>query len=73
MDGDGDAERDRLDRALASLDGRPLNAYEVSLRLFRRDLPGPQRRFAVAEALSHLVRLVGEGRAARVDGGFVAA
>jgi hypothetical protein len=45
----------------------------VSLRLFRRDLPGPQRRFAVAEALSHLVRLVGEGRAARVDGGFVAA
>jgi glyoxylase-like metal-dependent hydrolase (beta-lactamase superfamily II) len=65
--------RDRLDRALASLDGRPLSAYEVSLRLFRRDLPAPQRRFAVAEALAHLVRLVGEGRAAQADGGFVAA
>jgi glyoxylase-like metal-dependent hydrolase (beta-lactamase superfamily II) len=65
--------RERLDRALAVLDGRPLSAYDVARSLFRADLPLQQRRFAVAEALAHLVRLVGEGRAARVDGGFVAA
>jgi len=65
--------RERLDRALASLDGRPVSAYEVAGSLFRPDLPLQQRRFAVAEALAHLVYLVGEGRAARADGGFVAA
>jgi glyoxylase-like metal-dependent hydrolase (beta-lactamase superfamily II) len=65
--------RERLDRALAALDGRPVSAYEVAGSLFRSDLPLQQRRFAVAEALAHLVHLVGEGRAERVDGGFVIA
>jgi glyoxylase-like metal-dependent hydrolase (beta-lactamase superfamily II) len=64
---------ERLDEALAALNGRPLNAYEISLALFRSDLSIGQRRFAVAESLAHLVRLVGDGRAARVEGGFVAA
>ena len=33
--------------------------------MFGAELPPQQRRFAVAEALSHLERLVREGRAAR--------
>jgi hypothetical protein len=37
----------------------------VSLVLFGRELSPTQRRFAVAETLSHLERLVREGRAAR--------
>jgi glyoxylase-like metal-dependent hydrolase (beta-lactamase superfamily II) len=64
--------RERLDRAAAALDGRPLTAYDVSRELFSRDLSVTQQRFAVAEALAHLVRLVGEGRASYSDGRFVA-
>jgi glyoxylase-like metal-dependent hydrolase (beta-lactamase superfamily II) len=59
--------RRRLDETAAALADRSagLTAYEISLRLFGRDLPPTQRRFAVAETLSHLERLVAEGRAAR--------
>ncbi len=65
---------ERLDRALAALDGRPLNAYEVSLRLFASDLSTTLRRFATAEALAHLERLVGEGQVERAPaGGYVRA
>src|SRR5581483_9310895 len=39
--------------------------FDVSHDLFGSALPPIQRRFAVAEALSHLERLVVEGRAAR--------
>jgi glyoxylase-like metal-dependent hydrolase (beta-lactamase superfamily II) len=56
----------RLDRAEAALDGTPLSAYDVSLALFENDLSSTLRRFATAEALAHLERLVLEGRAARV-------
>jgi len=56
---------DRLDRAEATLDGAPLSAYDVSLALFEDDLSSTLRRFATAEALAHLERLVLEGRAAR--------
>jgi glyoxylase-like metal-dependent hydrolase (beta-lactamase superfamily II) len=62
---------ERLDRAVAALDGRPLTPYEVSLRLFDAELSTTQRRFATAEALAHLVRLEREGRAGRVEGGYV--
>ena len=55
----------RLDRAEAALDGAPLSAYEVSLALFEDELSTTLRRFATAEALAHLERLVLEGRAAR--------
>jgi glyoxylase-like metal-dependent hydrolase (beta-lactamase superfamily II) len=63
----------RLDEAEAALDERPRTGYEVSLALFGRELAPTQRRFAVAETLSHLERLVASGRAARVgNGGTVA-
>ena len=57
--------RARLDDAAAALSRRPRTAYEVSLELFGRELSPTQRRFAVAETLSHLERLVREDRAAR--------
>jgi glyoxylase-like metal-dependent hydrolase (beta-lactamase superfamily II) len=56
---------ERLDRTAAALGPEPRSGYEVSLALFGRALPAIQRRFAVAEALSHLERLVVLGRAAR--------
>ena len=57
--------RGRLDETAAALRDEPRTAYDVSLALFGDDLPPTQRRFAVAETLSHLERLVREGRAAR--------
>jgi glyoxylase-like metal-dependent hydrolase (beta-lactamase superfamily II) len=57
--------RVRLDEAAAALMHRPRTAYEVSLELFGRDLSPTQRRFAVAETLSHLERLVRQDRAGR--------
>jgi glyoxylase-like metal-dependent hydrolase (beta-lactamase superfamily II) len=42
-----------------------LTPFAVSLRLFGHDLSPTQRRFAVAETLSHLERLVREAGAAR--------
>jgi glyoxylase-like metal-dependent hydrolase (beta-lactamase superfamily II) len=62
---------ERLDRALGSLDGTPLSAYEVSLSLFGGDLSTTLRRFATAEALAHLERLVFAGRAERAGAGYV--
>jgi len=56
---------DRLDRAAAALGRDPRNGYDVSHDLFGDALPPIQRRFAVAEALSHLERLVVLGRAHR--------
>jgi glyoxylase-like metal-dependent hydrolase (beta-lactamase superfamily II) len=64
---------ERLAHAAAALDGRPLSAYDVSLALFTDDLSPTLRRFATAESLAHLERLVREGRAERADGGYVAA
>jgi len=55
----------RLDDVAAALGGEPRSGFEVSLAVFGAELPPQQRRFAVAEALSHLERLVREGRAAR--------
>ena len=43
----------------------PRSAYEVSLVLFGARLDASQRRFALAETLAHLERLVREGGAAR--------
>jgi glyoxylase-like metal-dependent hydrolase (beta-lactamase superfamily II) len=57
--------RARLDETAAALSTEPRTAYEVSLHVFGRELAATQRRFAVAETLSHLERLVHEGRAAR--------
>jgi glyoxylase-like metal-dependent hydrolase (beta-lactamase superfamily II) len=57
--------RARLDEAVAALSTEPRTAYQVSLHVFGRELAPTQRRFAVAETLSHLERLVRAGRAAR--------
>ena len=57
--------RGRLNDHVAALSAEPRTAYEVSLHVFGPELAPTQRRFAVAETLSHLERLVHEGRAAR--------
>jgi glyoxylase-like metal-dependent hydrolase (beta-lactamase superfamily II) len=62
----------RLDETAAALGAEPRSAYEVSLALFGTSLDANNRRFALAETLAHLERLVGDGRAARSgDGGNV--
>jgi glyoxylase-like metal-dependent hydrolase (beta-lactamase superfamily II) len=58
---------DRLDKTQSALDAVPRSGYEISHSLFGPELPPIQRRFAVAETLSHLERLVALGRAARGD------
>ena len=64
--------RERLDETAAALTLEGRTAYEISLDVFGTELGPTQRRFAVAETLSHLERLVREGRAARAgDGGTV--
>jgi glyoxylase-like metal-dependent hydrolase (beta-lactamase superfamily II) len=56
----------RLDETATALSAAtPRTAYEISLALFGSELGPAQRRFAVAETLSHLERLVRDGRAAR--------
>ncbi|HET7572509.1 MAG TPA: MBL fold metallo-hydrolase [Gaiellaceae bacterium] len=62
---------ERLDATESALERAPRTGFEVSHSLFGRELPPIQRRFAVAEALSHLERLVRLGRAVRRedDGG----
>jgi glyoxylase-like metal-dependent hydrolase (beta-lactamase superfamily II) len=55
----------RLDATEAALGDEPRSGYEVSGFVFGGDLSPAARRFAVAETLSHLVRLEGEGRAER--------
>ena len=58
---------DRLDVTASALGQEPRSGYEVSYPLFGDDLQPASRRFAVAETLSHLERLVREGRAERHD------
>jgi glyoxylase-like metal-dependent hydrolase (beta-lactamase superfamily II) len=57
--------RRRLDETVAALDPEPRSAHEVSLTLFGAALDASGRRFALAETLAHLERLVLEGRARR--------
>jgi glyoxylase-like metal-dependent hydrolase (beta-lactamase superfamily II) len=59
----------RLDETAAALAAQPRTAYDVSLVLFGTNLDANNRRFALAETLSHLERLVREGRAARSGDG----
>jgi glyoxylase-like metal-dependent hydrolase (beta-lactamase superfamily II) len=56
----------RLDSAAAALADEPRTGFELSHALFPHASAPTQRRFAVAETLSHLERLVFDGRAARV-------
>jgi glyoxylase-like metal-dependent hydrolase (beta-lactamase superfamily II) len=57
----------RLAETAAALGEEPRTGYEVSLVLFGRALAPAARRFAVAETLSHLERLVLEGGARRSE------
>jgi len=57
--------RGRLDDTAGALTNKGRTAYEISLDVFGSELGPTQRRFAVAETLSHLERLVREGRARR--------
>jgi glyoxylase-like metal-dependent hydrolase (beta-lactamase superfamily II) len=61
---------ERLDRTEAALGAGSRHGYDVSHALFGRELEPIQRRFAVAETLSHLERLVVLGRAGRSDDGL---
>jgi glyoxylase-like metal-dependent hydrolase (beta-lactamase superfamily II) len=61
-----DHHRLRLDEHAAALVAEPRTAYEISLDVFGSELTSTQRRFAVAETLSHLERLVRQGRAGRL-------
>ena len=58
----------RLDKTAAALGDEPRTGFDVSHDLFGHELPPIQRRFAVAETLSHLERLVVLGRAERGEG-----
>jgi glyoxylase-like metal-dependent hydrolase (beta-lactamase superfamily II) len=58
----------RLGEAASALGWEPQSAYQLSFALFGAELPAAGRRFAIAETLSHLERLVNEG-AARREGG----
>jgi glyoxylase-like metal-dependent hydrolase (beta-lactamase superfamily II) len=62
---------ERMGAALRALADEPRTGYEVSLELFPSELPPSQRRFAVAESLAHLERLVIEGQARREDADVV--
>jgi glyoxylase-like metal-dependent hydrolase (beta-lactamase superfamily II) len=59
----------RLGRTGAALAERARTGYELSLVLFGSELTPTQRRFAVAEALSHAEHLVQRGLAAKTDDG----
>ena len=63
---------ERLDETARLLAGGRRSGYQLSLALFGPDLKPAARRFAVAETLSHLERLVHLGVAARAeDSGLV--
>jgi glyoxylase-like metal-dependent hydrolase (beta-lactamase superfamily II) len=62
-----DHHRQRLDQTSRALGKSGLSPFDISLSLFGDDLSPTQRRFAVAETLSHLERLVREGGAARSE------
>jgi glyoxylase-like metal-dependent hydrolase (beta-lactamase superfamily II) len=62
----------RLDETKAALGLEPRNAHEVSLALFGDNLDASGRRFALAETLAHLERLVYAGNAVRHNGTYTA-
>jgi glyoxylase-like metal-dependent hydrolase (beta-lactamase superfamily II) len=57
----------RLEETASALGDEPRSGYELSLSVFGADLKPAARRFAVAETLSHVERLVREGVARREE------
>lgn len=60
-----DHHRDRLEDTAAALGPEPRTGHDVSLALFPGAHGPSHRRFALAETLAHLERLVADGAAAR--------
>jgi glyoxylase-like metal-dependent hydrolase (beta-lactamase superfamily II) len=58
---------ERLSATERALRPEPRTGFSLSLDVFGPDLKPAARRFAVAETLSHLERLVHEGRASRTE------
>jgi glyoxylase-like metal-dependent hydrolase (beta-lactamase superfamily II) len=65
-----DHHRLRLDETAAALGSEPRSAHDVSVSIFGENLDPSGRRFALAETLAHLERLVREGRAVRQDDAY---
>jgi glyoxylase-like metal-dependent hydrolase (beta-lactamase superfamily II) len=59
----------RLDETAAALGAEARTGHEVSVALFGDGLDASGRRFALAETLAHLERLVRQNRAARAENG----
>ena len=57
--------RARLEETIGALREDSQTGYQLSYALFGSELPPAGRRFAIAETLSHLERLVRDGSAAR--------
>jgi glyoxylase-like metal-dependent hydrolase (beta-lactamase superfamily II) len=57
----------RLEETAGALGTEPRSGYELSLTVFGDDLKPAARRFAVAETLSHVERLVREGMARKSE------
>jgi glyoxylase-like metal-dependent hydrolase (beta-lactamase superfamily II) len=62
-----DHHGDRLAQTQAALTEEPQTGYDLSYAVFGGDLSPSARRFAVAETLSHLERLVFAGRARKAE------
>jgi glyoxylase-like metal-dependent hydrolase (beta-lactamase superfamily II) len=62
--------RERLEETAAALGPEPRNAYDVSVALFGDNLDASDRRFALAETLAHLERLVRAGNAVRHNAAY---
>ena len=60
----------RLAQTAAALGPEPQTACDVSVALFGENLDASDRRFAVAETLAHLERLVRAGNAVRHNGAY---
>jgi glyoxylase-like metal-dependent hydrolase (beta-lactamase superfamily II) len=60
--------RSRLEETVSALTAEPQTGYQLSFALFGADLPAAGRRFAIAETLSHLERLVRVDAALRHEG-----
>jgi glyoxylase-like metal-dependent hydrolase (beta-lactamase superfamily II) len=57
--------RERLEETVVALSAEPQTGYQLSFALFGAELSPAGRRFAIAETLSHLERLVNDGAARR--------
>lgn len=67
IDGTRRHHRKRCDSIAATLGSEPIHAYEIAGRIWGVDRSLMERRFAMAESLSHLHYMAIEGRVLRVE------